>query len=122
MRRAAFRPAAPPWMTTRVSLVARMLIGISPLPSGLRADFFPPQSPVLSPRYFFWSAMSTMSVSGVWRDHDLWADTLAPPPPHTLLPFPFGRPAGPHLVVPPCAPRARAARRGPTPGPRSDRF
>src|SRR2546426_4070029 len=37
MRRAAFRPAAPPWMTTRVSLIARMLIGISPLacPVGL---------------------------------------------------------------------------------------
>src|SRR5881397_40134 len=37
MRRAAFRPAAPPWITTRVSLVARMLIGISPLacPVGL---------------------------------------------------------------------------------------
>src|SRR2546427_10353229 len=37
MRRAAFRPAAPPWITTRVSLVARMLIGISPLacPGGL---------------------------------------------------------------------------------------
>src|SRR2546427_6382346 len=37
MRRAAFRPAAPPWITTRVSLVARMLMGISPLacPVGL---------------------------------------------------------------------------------------
>src|SRR5579884_2934658 len=29
MRRAAFKPAAPPWITTRVSLFARMLIGIS---------------------------------------------------------------------------------------------
>src|SRR3989442_6768528 len=37
MRRAAFRPAAPPWITSGVSLIARMLIGISPLacPVGL---------------------------------------------------------------------------------------
>src|SRR5690242_9737983 len=30
MRRAAFWPATPPWITTWVSLFARMLIGISP--------------------------------------------------------------------------------------------